>query len=122
MSGPIVVSVILCALQCQPTNLRIWDGDTFRVGSYRGESVRILNIDAPEIEGRCRFEVNLAQESKRRLADLLDGQRVQIRRQNKDRYGRTLAVISVKGKDIGDQLVGEGLARTWIGRREPWCR
>lgn len=121
MSGHIVVSVILCALQCQPTNLRIWDGDTFRVGSYRGESVRILNIDAPEIQGKCRYEIDLAQSSKRRLANLLEGQRVQIYRQKKDRYGRTLAVISVNGQDVGDQLVSEGLARTWSGRREPWC-
>lgn len=121
MSGHIVVSVVLRALQCQPTDLRIWDGDTFRVGSHRGESVRILNIDAPEIEGRCRYETNLAQDSKRRLAVLLDGQRVQIHRQNKDRYGRTLAVISVNGQDVGDQLVSEGQARTWSGRREPWC-
>lgn len=121
MSGHIVVSVVLCALQCQPTNLRIWDGDTFRVGSYHGESVRILNINAPEIEGRCRYESILAQASKRRLAALLDGQRVQIHRRDKDRYGRTLAVIGVNGQDIGDQLVSEGLARTWSGRREPWC-
>lgn len=121
MSGHIVVSVVLCALQCQPTQLRIWDGDTFRVGSLRGETVRIINIDAPEIEGRCRYESNLAQQSKRRLAELLDGQRVQIRRQQQDRYDRTLAGVSVRGHDIGDQLVNEGLARTWSGRREPWC-
>lgn len=111
MSGH-VFAVVLCALQCQPTDMRIWDGDTFRVGSYRGEAVRILNIDAPEIEGRCRYETNLAEDSKCRLAALLDSQRVQIQRQNKDRYGRTLAVISVNGQEIGDQLVSEGLART----------
>lgn len=121
MSGHIIISVVLCALQCQTTDLRIWDGDTFRVGSYRGESVRIMNIDAPEIEGRCIYEINLAQDSKRRLSALLDGKRVQIQRQNKDRYGRTLAIISVRGQDIGDQLVSEGLARTWSGRREAWC-
>lgn len=121
MSGHIVVSVILCTLQCQPAELRIWDGDTFRVGSSRGEPVRIFNIDAPEIEGRCRYESDLAQQSKRRLADLLENRRVQIRRQHKDRYGRTLAAISVNGRDVGDQLVREGLARTWSGRREQWC-
>jgi endonuclease YncB( thermonuclease family) len=25
------------------------------------------------------------------------------------------------GRSLGDQLVSEGLARTWSGRREPWC-
>ena len=42
-------------------------------------------------------------------------------RQGADRYGRTLAAIRVEGHDVGDILVGEGLARTWAGRREPWC-
>lgn len=83
--------------------------------------MRISNIDAPEIEGRCQFESNLAQQSKNRLAALLEGQRVQIRREGYDRYNRTLATFSVNGRDIGDQLVKAGLARTWTGRREPWC-
>lgn len=112
---------LLCALRWQPAEVRIWGGDTFRVDSSCGESVRIFNIDAPAIEGRCLYESDLAQQSKRRMADLLENQRVQIRRQEKDRYGRTLAAISVDGRGVGDQLVREGLARTWSGRREPWC-
>ncbi|MFK4259360.1 thermonuclease family protein [Agrobacterium tumefaciens] len=79
-------------------------------GSSRGESVRIFNIDAPEIEGRCRYESDLAQQSKRRLAERLEGQRVHINRQHRDRYGRTLAAITFNGHDIGDQLVSEALA------------
>ena len=84
--------------------------------------MRIFNIDAPEIEGECAYETNLAQRSKNRLATLLAGQRVEIRRQGTDRYGRTLAALSVNGVDAGDILVHEGLARTWTGRREPWCQ
>jgi endonuclease YncB( thermonuclease family) len=38
-----------------------------------------------------------------------------------DRYGRLLRVVVRDGKSLGDQLVSEGLARTWTGRREPWC-
>lgn len=121
MSSHIIVAIVLCAAQCQPTDIRIWDGDTFRVGSRGGESVRIFNIDAPEIEGRCRFEIDLAQQSKLELARLMDGHQVRIQRQGKDRYGRTLAAISIDGQDVGDQLVSKGLARTWSGRREPWC-
>ncbi|MGF9567802.1 thermonuclease family protein [Neorhizobium sp. BT27B] len=69
------------------------------------------NIDAPEIEGQCRYESNLAQVSKNRLAALLDCQRVEIPREGEDRYRRTLATLRVKGRDVGDQLVSEGLAR-----------
>ncbi len=51
----------------------------------------------------------------------MNGRRVEILRQGTDRYGRTLAAIRVEGHDVGDILVSEGLARTWAGRREPWC-
>ncbi|WP_368649939.1 thermonuclease family protein [Brucella intermedia] len=83
--------------------------------------MRIVNIDAPEIEGKCRFETDLAQQSKQRLASILEGSKVEILRQDTDRYGRTLAGVRVNGQDAGDMLVAEGLARTWSGRREPWC-
>lgn len=80
------------------------------------------NIDSPEIEGKCHYERDLAQRSKRRLATLLQGHRVEILRPDTNNcYGRTLAVIHVDGHDLGDQLVSEGLARTWTGRRQPWC-
>ncbi|MGJ7043780.1 endonuclease YncB(thermonuclease family) [Shinella sp. BE166] len=121
MTSHIIVIIMLCAVQCEPTEIRIWDGDTFRVGSRGGESVRIFNIDAPEIEGKCRFESDLAQQSKQRLASILEGGKVEIQRQDTDRYGRTLAAVRVNGRDAGDMLVAEGLARTWSGRREPWC-
>lgn len=40
---------------------------------------------------------------------------------DEDRYGRKLRIVTRGGRSIGDQLVAEGLARTWTGRREPWC-
>lgn len=121
MNSHIIVTIMLCTMRCEPTEIRVWDGDTFRIGSRNGEAVRIFNIDAPEIEGQCRYESDLAQQSKRRLAALLDGGKVEIHRQDIDRYGRTLAAVRVNGRDAGDMLVKEGLARTWSGRRQPWC-
>jgi endonuclease YncB( thermonuclease family) len=41
--------------------------------------------------------------------------------EDEDRYGRKLRVVTRGGRSLGDQLVSEGLARTWTGRREPWC-
>ena len=123
MNSHIIVSVLLCTLSCEPAEIRVWDGDSIRLGlASDAEAVRIFNIDAPEIEGQCAYESDLAQRSKNRLAALLAGQRVEIRRQGTDRYGRTLAALSVNGVDAGDILVREGLARTWTGRREPWCQ
>lgn len=122
MLSHIVVSILLCTASCEPAEIRVWDGDSIRLGTTRqSEAVRIFNIDAPEIEGQCAYETDLALQSKIRLAELLKGQRIEILHQGTDRYGRTLAAIRVEGRDVGDILVDEGLARTWAGRREPWC-
>jgi endonuclease YncB( thermonuclease family) len=40
---------------------------------------------------------------------------------DEDRYGRKLRIVTRNGRSLGDMLVAEGLARTWTGRREPWC-
>ena len=122
MLSHIVVSILLCTASCEPAEIRVWDGDSIRLGTTRqSEAVRIFNIDAPEIEGQCAYETDLALQSKIGLAELLKGQRIEILHQGTDRYGRTLAAIRVEGRDVGDILVSEGLARTWAGRREPWC-
>ena len=122
MLSHIVVSILLCTASCEPAEIRVWDGDSIRLGTTRqSEAVRIFNIDAPEIEGQCAYETDLALQSKIRLAELLKGQRIEILHQGTDRYGRNLAAIRVEGRDVGDILVSEGLARTWAGRREPWC-
>lgn len=122
MLNHIVISVLLCASSCEAAEIRVWDGDSIRLGTTRqSEAVRIFNIDAPEMEGRCAYETDLALQAKVRLAEILEGRRVEILRQGTDRYGRTLAAVRVDGQDVGDILVGEGLARTWTGRREPWC-
>ena len=122
MLSHIVVSILLFTASCEPAEIRVWDGDSIRLGTTRqSEAVRIFNIDAPEIEGQCAYETDLALQSKIRLAELLKGQRIEILHQGTDRYGRTLAAIRVEGRDVGDILVSEGLARTWAGRREPWC-
>lgn len=122
MTTHINVTILLCTLSYEPAEVRIWDGDSIRLGhTGKAEVIRIFNIDAPEIDGQCALESDLAQQAKRRLAEMMDGQQISIRRQGVDRYGRTLAAISVNGIDAGDALVDEGLARTWTGRREAWC-
>ena len=122
MLSHIVVSILLCSASCEPAGIRVWDGDSIWLGTtWQSEAVRIFNIDAPEIKGLCAYESGLALQSKIRLAELLKGRRVEILRQGTDRYDRTLAAIRVEGRDVGDILVSEGLARTWAGRREPWC-
>ncbi len=94
------------------------DGDTFTLRD--GEKIRVENVDTPEIDGHCAEEKAWARQAKaftqRFVADGID-----LRRSGRDRYGRTLARVSADGQDLGDALVGAGLARRWSGRRESWC-
>jgi micrococcal nuclease len=100
----------------------VYDGDTFRLGAER---VRILNIDTPELgrAAKCSAEANLALLAKARLAGLLGGSegRLEITRKGKDRYGRTLALVTVAGRDAGGLMIDGHLAVTWGGRRHDWC-
>ena len=104
----------------------ITDGDTIALGSER---VRILNIDAPETRGsRCERELVLGLKAKERLAVLLRAGVVDVDRDGQDRYRRTLARLSVGGRDVGTVLVREGLALPWQrgpeakeARLRHWC-
>jgi micrococcal nuclease len=102
--------------------VRVVDGDTFWVA---GEKVRIADIDTPETHPpRCAYEAALGMRATRRLETLLalgpfDLEPIADR--DTDRYGRKLRIVTRGGRSIGDILVAEGLARSWIGHREPWC-
>lgn len=98
------------------------DGDTFWL---EGKKIRIADIDTPEIsEPKCDSEYELGMKATYRLRDLLNAGPFELRtisNQDVDRYGRELRVVVRNGLSLGDQLVREGLARTWTGRRKPWC-
>ena len=98
------------------------DGDTFWLD---GVKIRIADIDTPEIsEPRCDYEYQLGMRATHRLVELLNGGPFELRTigsRDEDQYGRKLRVVTRGGRSLGDQLVSEGLARTWTGRREPWC-
>lgn len=98
------------------------DGDTFWL---EGVKIRIADIDTPEIsEPKCDVEYQLGMKATHRLRDLLNEGAFEVRpigNRDEDRFGRKLRVVVRGGQSLGDQLVSEGLARTWTGRRQPWC-
>lgn len=98
------------------------DGDTFW---FKGEKIRIADIDAPEISPpRCAREGELGEAAKRRLLVLLNEGHFSLVKgwRDEDRYGRKLRTVKRGGHSLGEMLVAEGLARRWDGARRPWCR
>ena len=109
----------------------IFDGDTFSAGVNIAPDivitvrVRLINVDTPEMNGACPDEIRRANIAKNRLEDLLPvGEIVDLQNVKDDKYlGRIDAnVILPDGRDVGDVLVAEGLARPYNGgKRKPWC-
>ena len=104
----------------------IVDGDTF---SLAGEKIRLVGIDAPEsFNSRCERELDLGLKAKQGLRQLLDEGSIELDRDGKDRYGRTLALVFVDGRDIGAAMIREGFAlpyRPGVAAKEArlkkWC-
>lgn len=108
---------------------RVSDGDSLRLCS--GERVRLAGIDAPEMTGSSRCSAASrarlknssnppwcdhakAERARAALAWFITRGTVRIERQGIDVYGRTLARVTVNGRDAGAWLIGQGLARPWL--------
>lgn len=103
-------------------NTCVVDGDTLWL---RGNKIRVADIDTPEIsEPKCPSELALGNRATERFIALINEGPFEMQAwpgRGVDRYRRKLRVLVRNGRSLGDLLVSEGLARTWTGRREPWC-
>jgi micrococcal nuclease len=99
------------------------DGDTIR--SPAGVPYRLIGFDTPEtFHARCAEELSAGLKAKARLEELLASGEVRLIETGKiDRYGRSLATLTIDGVDVAKILIGEGLARPYSGRgqRGSWC-
>jgi endonuclease YncB( thermonuclease family) len=101
------------------------DGDTFW---YGGEKVRIADINAPEThDAQCASELDLGNRATDRLLTLLNQGAFTLAPnadgtgRDRDKYGRSLRVVTRDGASLGETLVDEGLAEEWKGYRGSWC-
>ena len=104
-----------------PTKTCIVDGDTLWLD---GENIRLEGFDTPEpMTAICggEREKELAARASARLIELLNGNTWTMERSSTDRHGRTLATIRIGGRDVGEWLVEERLARWWPDGEEWWC-
>ncbi len=107
-----------------------YDGDTIYLtipdlpSELRDVSARLLNIDAPEMEGKCVGERMLAIQARDELrAMLATAKSVEVCPIRWDKYGgRIDAMVWADGVDVGEEMVRRGLARPYAGgKREGWC-
>ena len=102
------------------------DGDTFKLGQRK---VRIIGIDAPEVNGACPEEIRLAEAATVKLQSLLNqGPFEMVGRFDdmRDRYDRDLRIVRRAAPGGGYQSIAEdmrasGHAHRYLGRKSSWC-
>jgi endonuclease YncB( thermonuclease family) len=94
---------------------RVIDGDTIEIA---GRHVRLEGIDAPEIAQTCgRWLIGTwpcGKAAGDALEKLIGGATVSCGSHGLDKYGRTLGVCFVAGRDINAEMVREGYAWAFI--------
>ncbi len=110
---PIFLLSLLLACQQKTSStydgkvVRIADGDTFTMLTPDNQQVRVRlhGIDCPE---KAQPFGTVARQ---KLSDLVFGKQVRLEEQDKDRYGRTVAIVyNEAGVCVNEEMLKEGLA------------
>lgn len=122
-----------------PQSFSIVDGDTLRLSD--GTRMRLVGFNAPEKGDRaeCAREATLSARATARLKELAAGSRTEVTQvacacppgtegTNECNYGRSCGTLTANGRDVGDILIAEGLAVSFIcsgwgcpPTPRPWC-
>jgi len=110
----------------------IYDGDTFRANIERWPGIighrvpiRINGIDTPELRGQCQQEKVLAKEAKKVTVSVLRAaSKVELRNMKRGKYFRIVSDVYADGMNVGEQLIGRGLAVRYGGGKKikDWCK
>ncbi|MGV7225033.1 MAG: thermonuclease family protein [Nitrospinales bacterium] len=97
---------------------RVTDGDTVKVvNDGIKTTIRLVGIDAPETSKKKNQPGQpFSRKSTQYLASLVLNKSVEVKSYGSDRYGRTLGVVFVSGKNMNLEMVKAGLAEVYRGR------
>lgn len=94
------------------------DGDTFWL---KGEKIRPEGFDAPEMgKPKCSGPAAGAVEARSALAQLLGSGAIEVTPTGRS-YDRTLARVTVDGRDIARTMIEAGHGRRYRPGQQPWC-
>ncbi|MDO9417924.1 hypothetical protein [Pararhizobium sp.] len=92
---------------------------------HNGKKIHIADIATPETrQAKCENERRRGMETMMRLKDLLNAgpfTEIEATGRQDGGTGQTLRVLIRHGESVGGQLVKEGLARKWTGKKQTWC-
>lgn len=130
MKAPIFIAVLaslilLCiyhALVAADTRIvmQVFDGDTIRLDD--GTKVRLIGVDAPEVDSPYSKQEPFGLQSKAYLASLVLNRRVRLSRGDPphDKYGRMLAYVYVDDVLVNGRIIRDGWALAYRRFPHPW--
>jgi endonuclease YncB( thermonuclease family) len=110
-----VILALLVAFTAHAADLsgpaRVLDGDTIWIGETK---IRLHGIDAPEMKQTCLTKKSQVQYcgqlAKQSLQAMVSSQEVRCEGDDRDRYGRLIAVCYVGPFNINERMVADGWA------------
>jgi len=122
-----MIALILAVTVTCTQPVRVIDGDTIEVCNASGpERIRIANLDAPEsFRPACAKEKQAGVLAKQAAVQFFVRPNVDldINRQSTDRYGRSVADVSVNGTDFRQYMIAAGHGVEWRkNKKHNWCK
>lgn len=111
--------------------IRNYDGDTvtFNLPNLHPIivekiSIRVNDIDTPEIRGKCEKEKYHAKQAKEMVSDILkDAEQITLKNMEREKYFRIAADVIVDGENLAHLLIESGMAVRYDGGKKnyKWC-
>lgn len=98
----------------------VFDGDTIALSDRT--VVRLIGVDAPEVNSPYTSEEPFGPQSKAHLSSLVLHRKVSVTvgEPARDRYGRTLAYVYVGDVLVNGRIIRDGWARAYRQFPHPW--
>ena len=110
--------------------ISVYDGDTFRVNIDslppivgKNIPIRLNGVDTPEIQGKCKYEKDLAIEARDFVRNkLADAKEIRLTKLQRGKYFRVVADVMIDGVSLEQELLDNKLAYKYTGRKKSsWC-
>ena len=111
--------------------ISVYDGDTFRVDIAslppivgKNIPIRVNGVDTPEIQGKCKYEKNLALKARDFVRiKLTNAKEIKLTNLQRGKYFRVVANVVVDGVSLERELLDNKLAYRYDGGTKlSWCK
>ena len=110
--------------------ISVYDGDTFRVDIDslppivgKNIPIRLNGVDTPEIQGKCKYEKDLAIEARDFVRNkLANAKEIKLTKLHRGKYFRVVADVMIDGVSLKQELLDNKLAYKYTGgKKSSWC-